>query len=148
MVSLGFKGKKSITESPLFERCVQTCRKVEKLQFIDFQDVDLPFMNIFHSVLTDPVNEHFLGRVHHLTLVNIQFNEDNQTEMQRCFAIGKFCQALAYFSRIDTLEFENVSHISQIIRFMNNISEDRLKFLQTVTHLNFNACPILEDEHD
>ena len=50
MVSLAFKGHDCMTHSSLFQHCVNSFRKVERLM-IDSVDVDLEYVNILHSTL-------------------------------------------------------------------------------------------------
>ena len=81
MVSLAFKGHDCLTESTLFQHCVTSCKKVERL-LIDSVDVDLAYINILHSSLLQNKElgvEKFLSRVKYLTLSKINFLE-GQTE--------------------------------------------------------------------
>ena len=81
MVSLAFKGHDCLTESTLFQHCVASCKKVERL-LIDSVDVDLAYVNILHSSLLQSKGggvEKFLSRVKHLTISKINFL-DGQTE--------------------------------------------------------------------
>ena len=81
MVSLAFKGHDCLTESTLFQHCITSCKKVERL-LIDSVDVDLAYVNILHSSLLQNKGggvEKFLSRVKHLTLSKINFLE-GQTE--------------------------------------------------------------------
>jgi Leucine-rich repeat (LRR) protein len=75
-------------------------------------------------------------------------SEGGATEMQRDFAIGKFCQTLALFGSLESLEFENVTNIGQILAFLNKLPSERIMFLRTLKFLNINACPITEEEQD
>jgi hypothetical protein len=81
MVSLAFKGHDCLTESTLFQHCITSCKKVERL-LIDSVDIDLAYVNILHSTLLKNKElgvEKFLSRVKHLTLSKITFLE-GQTE--------------------------------------------------------------------
>ncbi len=51
MVSLSFKSTKCVTESTLFQFCVSTCRKVEKLEFKEVE-MDLEYVNRLFEVLS------------------------------------------------------------------------------------------------
>lgn len=114
--------------------------------------MDLAYVSAVQRNLINEDNQVFGWRVKHLNLTNIRFPQVSEvegvTEMQRDFAIGKFCQTLALFSSLESLEFENVTNIGQILAFLNKLPSERINFLHTLKHLNINACPITEEEQD
>lgn len=62
MVSLKFSKKETILNSTLFDYCINSCKKVEKLEFNDIE-LDLPTVNKMIALLDNPVNMRFLTRV-------------------------------------------------------------------------------------
>ncbi len=145
MVSLIFKGQENLlSDVSLFSKCISTCRKVEKLT-IDSVDINLSYVKAFQACLKG--QSVFTSRVKHLQICNIKFvTEDPTNDAQRDYIIGIFCQALALFDGLDTLEFENVSNLGVILAFFNHLSIERISFLRSVRHLNLNACPIASEE--
>ncbi|TNV79528.1 hypothetical protein FGO68_gene9274 [Halteria grandinella] len=151
MVSLSFRGGEAVLESELLRQCVKRCRKVEKLQFESIEQMDLEYVSKMQEILSSEEGAHFLRRVRHLTYKNLKFGGPDLTEVQKSFAIGKFCQCIALFSELESIEFENVSCIFQIVKFLNKISQDdpqRIKFAKTLTLLNISACHIPEEDQD
>lgn len=103
MVSLAFKGIQCVTESSLFEFCVNHCRKIERLEIKEVE-IDLNYVNKLHQVLgvENDKTIKFLGRVKHLSLNKVLFtgHPDNIG-----FTIVKFCQVLRLFTALESIEF-------------------------------------------
>lgn len=114
MVSLRFLGSDCVSKSNLFSNCVLSCRKVNKLE-IQETKINLDYVKVIEQCFNNENSARFLGRVKHFILTDIEFTGDN--DMQRDFAVNKFCQNLAKFTNLEILELNNVTCLHQIVKF-------------------------------
>jgi hypothetical protein len=102
MVTLRFIGNGSIMQSTLFETCVNSCKKVEKLELEDLK-LDLDTLGKISSLFDNANNKKFVNRVKHIILNNIEF--EGNSEIKKDFIVSKFIQVLCKFPNIEILDF-------------------------------------------
>lgn len=143
MVSLSFKGTQCVTESTLFQFCVSTCRKVERLEFKEVE-MDLEYVNKLYEVLTTSNAFKFVSRVRHLTLSKVGFtgHPDNIG-----FVIVKWCQVLRLFTALESIEWIELSGLPQIINFFNSATTVT-PFMSTVKSIRMHLCDLSESDQE